>query len=209
MNALRSTFQTTFVAAVALVVTSAAGAAPWQHRVDAAPARDPVETPRNDASEAPRLPPNMEFTESLRPILHRMWAYSPTFRRQCARLAEARNLTVIILVGRLPEHEKSRASALTRISGRPGRPMQAEVLLGLADLELHIAHELEHIIERIDGVHVELMAALAIQGVDRLGNSFETARAKETGRAVEREVVARNPSRPVDSETAGPNLKDP
>jgi hypothetical protein len=68
--------------------------------------------------------------------------------------------------------------------------MRAEVLLGLAELELHIAHELEHIIERIDGVHVELMAALAIHGVDRLGNTFETVRARETGRAVAREVTA-------------------
>ena len=195
MNALRSTFQT-FVAAVALVVTSAAGASPWQHRVDAAPARDSVDTPRNDASEAPRLPANLEFTDSLRPILHRMWAYSPTFRRQCARLAEAHGLTVVILAGGLAEHQKSRASALTRISGRPGRAMRAEVLLGLTDLELHIAHELEHIIERIDGVYVELMAALAIQGVDRRGNTFETARARETGRAVAREVVAAQPFAP-------------
>jgi hypothetical protein len=68
--------------------------------------------------------------------------------------------------------------------------MRAEVLLGPTDLERHIAHELEHIIERIDGVHVELMAALDIQGVDRNGNAFETARAKETGRAVAREVLA-------------------
>jgi hypothetical protein len=142
------------------------------------------------ASQAALLPPNLEFTESLRPILQRMWQYSPIFRRQCARLAQAPDLSVVILVGKLPEHRKDEATALTRISGRPGRSMRAEVLLGLTDLELHIAHELEHIIERIDGVHVELMDALAIQGVDRYGDAFETARAKETGRAVAREVRA-------------------
>jgi hypothetical protein len=191
MNALRSTFQTTLVVYVALVVTSGAEAAtPGQHGLDTAPARNPVDTRTIDASETPRLPPNLEFIDSLRPVLHRMWEYSPTFRRQCARLAEADYLSVVILVGHLPEHQKSRANALTRIHGRPGRPMRAEILLGIRDLELYIAHELEHIIERIDGVHVELMAALEIQGVDRLGSTFETTRAKETGRAVAREVVA-------------------
>jgi hypothetical protein len=197
MNATRSTFSTALVVAIALVVaTSATGAASRQHFVDAATDRDTDDAPRVHVSEAPRLPPNLEFTDSLRPILHRMWEYSPTFRRQCARLAEAHGLTVVIFVGRLPEHQKRWASALTRISGLPGRPMRAEILLGLADLERHIAHELEHIIERIDGVYVELMAALAIQGVDRLGNTFETARARETGRAVAREVVAAQPFAP-------------
>jgi hypothetical protein len=191
MNALRSTFEKTLVVWVALVVTSAAGAAaPGQDGVNTAPARDPADTRPVDPAEVPRLPSNLEFTDSLRPILHRMWEYSPTFRRQCARLAEADRLTVVILVGHLQEHQKSRATALTRINGRPGRQMRAEILLGLADLELHIAHELEHVIERIDGVHVELMAALAIQGVSRLGDSFETTRARETGRAVAREVMA-------------------
>jgi hypothetical protein len=191
MNALRSAFQTTLAVSVALVAASAAGvAAPRQHHPNAAPARDSVDTQTIDAREAPRLPSNLEFTDSLRPILHRMWEYSPTFRRQCARLAEADRLTVVILVGQLKEHQKSRATALTTLSGRRGSRMRAEILLGLRELELHIAHELEHVIERMDGVLVELMAGLDIHGVSKLGDSFETARARETGRAVAREVMA-------------------
>ena len=135
------------------------------------------------------LPPNLEFSEGLRPTLVRMWQSSPTFRRQCARLAETPDLTIVMLVGRLPEHWKSKASALTRIEGHAGQPMRAEVWLGLTDLEMHIAHEVEHILERVDGVHVEVMNALAIEGVTRYGDTFETARARETGRAVAREVM--------------------
>jgi hypothetical protein len=191
MGTVRSTFPTLLIAAVALVVaTSAAGAAPGQSPVDPGAQPDSGAARHMDTSQAMVLPPNLEFTESLRPILQRMWQYSPIFKRQCARLAQAHDLTVVIRVGQLPEHRKNEATALTRISGRPGRPMRAEILLGLADLELHIAHEFEHIIERIDGVLVELMDALAIQGVDRNGGTFETARAKETGRAVAREIMA-------------------
>jgi hypothetical protein len=191
MRTFRSTFATLPIAAVALVIaTSAAGAAPGQHAVAPGAQPDSVDARHIDASQVPVLPPNLEFTESLRPILQRMWQYSPIFKRQCARLAQAHDLTVVIRLGQLPEHRKNEATAITQISGRTGQPMRAEILLGLTDLELHIAHEFEHIIERIDGVRVELMNALAIQGVDRYGSTFETARAKETGRAVAREIVA-------------------
>jgi hypothetical protein len=179
-----------FVAFALAPSTAAAGGGPGQIPIDVGSQSSSGDADNQYSSHAPLLPPNLEFAEALRPILHRMWRYSPTFRRQCARLAEAQDLTVVIFAGQLPDHWKDRARALTRISGRSGGRLRADVLLGLVDLELHIAHELEHIIERIDGVHVELMSALAIEGVDRHGSAFETARAKATGRAVAREVVA-------------------
>jgi len=138
----------------------------------------------------PTLPANLEFSEGLRPTLQRMWNGSPTFRRQCARLAETRRVSIVLLVGRLPEHMKSRANAQTYIEGTgPNSAMRAEVWLGLHDLEQNIAHELEHILERLDGVQVEVMNALAINGVTRYGDTFETARARETGRTVAHEVA--------------------
>lgn len=193
MGTFRVTFSTLLVVVAALgASTSAAGGAERHRSVDPAPPPGPGDANRTYAAnlEASVLPPNLEFSEALRPTLDRMWRYSPIFRRQCARIAEAHDVAILILAGRLPEYRKDEASAQTQITGRPGQPLRAEVWLGLHELELHIAHELEHIIERIDGVHVELMNALGIEGVSRYGNAFETARARETGRAVAREVQA-------------------
>jgi hypothetical protein len=135
------------------------------------------------------LPVNVHYQASLRPVLDRMWQRSPTFRRQCARLSDAGDLVITLYVGLLPSRRRSHATAVTQIQMRRGRLARADVYLGLSDLEKHIAHELEHIIERIDGVYVELMAARAIDGVERYEGAFETVRAQRTGQTVAREVV--------------------
>ncbi len=134
------------------------------------------------------LPSNLEFAANLRPLLERMWRQSPTFRRQCARLAFARELTIVLHPGVMPDRAKSVANAVTELDMQQGQLVRAEVWLSPRDLEQHIAHEIEHIIERLDGVRVELMAALSVEGVHRVGDWFETERAREIGLTVAREV---------------------
>lgn len=145
--------------------------------------------PRADGTAgATALPPNLEFPEKLQPTLERMWRYSPTFRRQCARLAAAPEVRVVLATSKLPVQYRGEAYAITHIRSSGPTGMHAEIWLGFERLEESIAHELEHIIERIDGVDVARLAERRIDGVARLGQAFETVRAKHMGRAVADEL---------------------
>jgi len=134
-----------------------------------------------------RLPPNLAVdTPMFRPILANMWEKSRTFRRQCARIAAAEQLTVELFADE--PNEESSAPARTIITLRDGRPRTAHVYLraGVHTVQL-IAHEMEHIIESLDGV--DLGAQTDSGSVWKHPGGFETIRAVEMGGRVEREVL--------------------
>jgi len=134
------------------------------------------------------VPPNLVVPTVYRPIVAEMFRYSPTFRRQCGRLARASDLRVDLtpsLQPGLPPGE-----ALTRIVRRGG-VIDAGVQIGpIGDPALLIAHEFEHILEQLDGVDLPSMAARAATGVRLVRGSghFETERAIAAGRRVAEEV---------------------
>ena len=135
-----------------------------------------------------RLPPNLASdTPMFHPILANMWKASSTFRRQCARIAAADQLTVKLFAD-VPRGRSS-APARTIITHRDGRPRTADVYLraGANTVRL-IAHEMEHIIELLDGV--DLGAQSGSGSVWKHSGGFETIRAVKMGRRVEREVMA-------------------
>jgi hypothetical protein len=130
------------------------------------------------------------------PILANMWKKSRTFRRQCARIAAAEQLTVGLFADE--PNEESSAPARTILTLRDGRPRTAHVYVraGVHTVQL-IAHEMEHIIESLDGV--DLGAHTEGGSVWKYPGGFETLRAVEMGRRVEREVKkAPLPGRPHD-----------
>jgi len=51
-----------------------------------------------------------------------------------------------------------------------------------------IAHELEHVLERLEGVNFLLGAQVRGSGISLSGGTFETTRAIDAGRRVAREV---------------------
>ena len=51
----------------------------------------------------------------------------------------------------------------------------------------HLAHELEHVLEQIDGVDLPRLASRRVAGVIDEGGSYETVRAMAVGRAAARE----------------------
>jgi len=53
----------------------------------------------------------------------------------------------------------------------------------------HIAHELEHVLEHIDGVDLPRFAHGRLNGVVNCGGEYETARARAVGQAVVREMA--------------------
>jgi hypothetical protein len=116
---------------------------------------------------------------------------SATFRSQCWRITTAANLVVTLQSGMRPAPSGVRAR--TRMS-RAGRQLVATVEISTPEQpEELIAHELEHIIEQLDGVDLAAKADADKTGVKRGASeqTFETVRATRVGRAVAAEVRRR------------------
>jgi hypothetical protein len=142
----------------------------------------PTELP---APESVPVPPPALIAGTLRPLIESMLRRSPTFRRQCQRLASPRLHAVSL------NHEVLRGvRAITQMTMVDGR-MSAMVRLGSGDDDVElIAHEIEHIIEQLDGVDLPARSALPGTGVYLCSSgrpTFETVRAIRAGRRVAQE----------------------
>lgn len=146
------------------------------------------------ASEAiPRqlaIPPNISVSDVYRPLVESMLRGSPTFRRQCVRIAGESMLSVSLVVDPPPKRYSARAT--TRLTRNDRGWLSAAVHISpLEDTEELIAHELEHIIEQLDGVDLAKHAAKPRTGVvaiDPSGSVFETVRARRMGLKVVSEL---------------------
>jgi len=132
------------------------------------------------------LPRNLRVDEPYLNLVRQMWQHSPTFRRQCARLAAAPRLTVVIGLGRT----RPATRAVTRLTrGANGRD-EATVVIGPGgDAAELVAHELEHIVEWLDGADY-LSNSDDVRTVVPREFVFETTRAVEAGKAVASEMRA-------------------
>jgi Tol biopolymer transport system component len=133
-------------------------------------------------------PSNLDVAPVFRPFLDEMWQASPTFRGQWRRLAARTGVRVSVLVEDLPRPASS-SRARTVLRHQDGSLVSARVYLkpSLDAAEL-IAHELEHILEQLDGVDLQAQAGNGV--VWKAGDGdFETRRAIEAGRRVAREIT--------------------
>jgi Tol biopolymer transport system component len=134
------------------------------------------------------LPSNLEVDSAFRLFLDRLWKASPTFRGQWRRLAAVTGVRVSVLVEDRPR-PSSFSKARTVLKYQGGLLVSAHVYLkpSLEATEL-IAHELEHILEQLDGVDLEVQAGNGVVWKSGHGD-FETQRAIEAGRRVAREIT--------------------
>jgi hypothetical protein len=136
------------------------------------------------------LPPNLIVSGLYRPLVEAMLRDSPTFRRQCVRIAAEYGLTVHLSVS--PPPRRSDHRAMTRLTRDAKGDLTAVVAIGpFEDTQELIAHEFEHIIEQLDGVDLAARAAFAHTGVIRTGHRgtvFETTRAQRMGVRVASEL---------------------
>ena len=135
------------------------------------------------------LPSNLEADPVFQPFLDKMSQSSPTFGRQVGRLAAETALQVRVLVEDQPRPPQS-SNARTVFTQRGGS-LSAHVYLKPSPhaMEL-IAHELEHVLERLDGVDLQTQAGSGM--VWKSGDGiFETRRAIEMGRRAAQEVTMR------------------
>lgn len=141
--------------------------------------------PDDERNEPVRLPPNLVVSKSERSLLEKIWRRSATFRRQCERLAEAQWLKV-----NLSFYPKALAPcgcrALTTVYG--SKPVaDVRIFQPSSVIEL-IGHELEHVLEQIEGVNLRVLVAAQDGRAQRTEHGhFETERAVLTGRQVRTE----------------------
>ena len=122
----------------------------------------------------------------LRPFIELGWTHSATFRQQCLRLAAAQ--ATVVLQG--ASATEVSWDAQSRIGKSADGLILAQVLVrhGRESIEV-IAHELEHVLERIDGEHPAFAASRSHSGATAAGGAYETTRAIRAGQQVAREVT--------------------
>jgi hypothetical protein len=130
-------------------------------------------------------PCRLVVPQPLREIVDDAWRRSATFRRQCRDLADARAVVVLTLRARFGRA----AQADTAIGIDAAGIVVATVSVPLdgRTVEL-VAHELEHVVERVTGIDLAGESRRRDSGVWRASGGFETHRAIEAGRRVAREV---------------------
>jgi hypothetical protein len=134
------------------------------------------------------LPPNVDVPAMYRADVDGLIARSPTLRRQCAAIAAAAVTVRIVVYGTATFFGDCRArGTFQRL--RSGR-LDARIDLPFTrDFPELLAHELEHVVEQIEGVPLQELAKRRADGVRRArGGAFETRRALEAGRAAAIEV---------------------
>jgi hypothetical protein len=145
-------------------------------------------TDAHEGVEICALPLSMlQMQKALDPVVREMCRRSPTFRRQLLRLADAPDLVITLAITRL--RTSGHVAATTRFARHQGLLMRAEVEISdanIASLVELIAHELEHVVEQLDDVHLAHMAkgpGVTVSGRTRV-RAFETARARQIGLSV-------------------------
>jgi hypothetical protein len=152
------------------------------------------------AAQEDQGPPGNLKAGHFQAVADGMWRDSATFRQQCLRLGAQPGL--IVTVGADMPRPGASTRAKTTIL-RKGRKMFAEIILQSPNdhVEL-IAHEIEHVIEQLDGVKLQTTAC---EGSRNPPGVYESCRAVEAGRRVAREVEeARAQRTTVSSEGASP-----
>ncbi|MEO7272372.1 MAG: hypothetical protein ABIX28_17545, partial [Vicinamibacterales bacterium] len=135
---------------------------------------------------------NVQINHVLVPVVQELIVASPAFAAQCARIAEARYVRVIINPV-LSSSTTSRGTARTAM-----RRYTSGALIAVVDMPVPLTfmeyaelfgHELEHILEQIDRVDLAALSD-AGDGASRLSDgAYETARARRAGLLIADEIA--------------------
>lgn len=136
------------------------------------------------------LPPNFIVPDNFRPVIESMLRDSPTFRRQCLRIAGEPRLMIHLIFATLSS--RSDVRAMTTITREPdGRQVAHIAIAPRQDIVELVAHEFEHIVEQLDGVDLAAQASRPRTGVHAQSwpvGMFETVRATRMGLRVAGEM---------------------
>lgn len=153
--------------------------------------QDRVSGVPNDALSAlTDFPSKIWVQDSLRDIVARMWATSPTFRKQCQQVQAAGAVQVQLRLDPAlvasPTH-----LAMCELRRYQDDAMIARISVSPVRIAELIGHEMEHVCERLDGIKIEREARSRRAGYYMLGTTdirYESDRAIRVGRQVQAEV---------------------
>ena len=131
--------------------------------------------------ETPACAAAVSVAKDLQRHIESMLAASATFRAQCQRIARSRSLVVLIRVD--PAIAERSYRARTSFNRTAAGALVARVHVSLRSNPVQwIAHEIEHVLEQLDGVSLPALAAARQGAWVSTGQMFETMRAIEAGR---------------------------
>jgi hypothetical protein len=135
-------------------------------------------------------PSNIWVQPELRATMTALWRTSPTFRAQCEKIgAERRYHVHIVMDAAMVLSRRCRAQCTMR-RFTTGLVMARIAVPDKQELHELIPHELEHVIEHIDGVDLRRALRTRGDGVFEAGEGrLESARAINAGRKVRAEMA--------------------
>lgn len=138
------------------------------------------------ACASDHTPRNIDAHISVKKHIAELLTRSPTLRRQYARIAATPRVAVkVILLRQLTGPGRARTTMFKYEAGFIRALVEIPVGPDLVEL---LAHELEHVIEQIDGVDLRALARAGQAHAIQYDGLFETTRAREAGLAAAREV---------------------
>jgi hypothetical protein len=151
---------------------------------------------REGAPGGDELPFNIQVGEEVKPAIVDLLSRSRTLREQCERIAAARHVRVAIATvppSTFDAQMRARATARRYESGLLTVFIELPISTDLAEL---LGHELEHVIEFIDQVDLQMMAREQRGGVTQRtrDGAYETQRAFDAGRAAAAEIYEPDPA---------------
>jgi hypothetical protein len=144
----------------------------------------------NAQRDCEQKPNNIEVARTLEPVFAQALAQSPTVQRQCQLIAVSPHVRIAVRlqVGRLPGGSRAAATISRYEAGALFAEIRLPVSVSVNLIEM-LAHELEHVIEQMEGISLAQLADERRNGVARLADgAFETRRAQAAGRAAAHEV---------------------
>ena len=124
----------------------------------------------------------MVIDADLKPFANLGWGHSTTFREQCRTLGAARAVVIV-----RSSRETRRADGRITVSDDGTILGRIRVHPASRVLE-YLAHELEHVVERVEGVDLLLESRRGGSRVVLIAGAYETRRANDAGLRVAREV---------------------
>jgi hypothetical protein len=143
--------------------------------------------PQDAKTVSPEPISNIRVNDILEPVVSALLLKSATFRRQWDTISASRFIRVTIV---LRPGMQGWSRARTEISHFAYGAIRARIELPNAtDLTELLAHELEHVVEQLEGLDLRALAARHEGGVVEVRKGiYETARARAAGLQVYREV---------------------
>ena len=141
------------------------------------------------SSIAMTQPANIRVDPLLQPLVTKLLERSPTLRRQWEAIGASPIIRVSLTSSPLLR-ESGAARARTEISRYAAGAIRAVVVLPtVVDITELLPHELEHVLEQIEGLDLPALARQGDAGVHEIGRGvYETERARNAGFGALREV---------------------